>query len=358
RLRTRLITSYVLVAAVPVLLVAAFLILAAYLAMGSGRAETASRLLMPGADTRRALTALAHDPALAAALAADRHPDDLDSAARDLDRAVTRELSGRAPFLMAARRVRADTSRFVLRFAPETAVPPAIRIMSEPIPPIPTEALIYAGNDLYATTSVAIPDGDDELLLRAFAPVDSQKLSDVADAVSAHLELYTSDSLSVETGKKSVSINFDTGQKGPPRRVMSSTPKKGGAQGAYVVRGFRVDPGGALDSHDSILLLQIPPMGVVTQMRDTAANPINFLVLLVLGVIAGLFLLVESWALWIGTRIARSIHQAVLSLHHGTRRIAEDDLDHRIEIDRGDELGDLGQAFNAMAEGLKERRQL
>jgi len=176
--------------------------------------------------------------------------------------------------------------------------------------------------------------------------------------VSAELQLFTSDSLSVETQGRGVSISFDSGQQGPARRVVSSAPKKGGAQGAIVVRGFTLDPGGTLDPHDSILLLQIPPASILTSMRDTASNPINFLVLLILGVLAGLFLLVESGALWLGTQIARHIHQAVLALHQGTRRIAEEDFEHRIEIDRGDELGELGQAFNAMAEGLKERRQL
>jgi sigma-B regulation protein RsbU (phosphoserine phosphatase) len=140
--------------------------------------------------------------------------------------------------------------------------------------------------------------------------------------------------------------------------MSSNTPQRGGAQGAYVVRGFVVKPDGSLMIHDSILLLQIPAAGILTSLRDTASNPINYIIFLVLGVIAGLFLLVESGTLWAGTQIARQIHQAVLALHQGTRRIAEEDFDHRIEIDRGDELGELGQAFNAMAGGLKERRQL
>jgi serine phosphatase RsbU (regulator of sigma subunit) len=359
KLRTRLVISYVLVAAVPVLLVTAFLIVAAYLAMGSSRADTATRLLMPGVETRRALTGLLRDPALNAALAADRHPDDLESANQDLDLAVANRLAGRASFVMAARRSRADTSRFVLRFAPEKAVPPALRALAEPIPPLPADGLVYADSLTYATTALANPAGDDEILLRAFVPVDTQRLSDVAAMVSAKLDLFTSESLSVKTPGRGIDISFDSGQKGRARRVMSSdTPQRGGAQGAYVVRGFVVKPDGSLSTYDSILLLQIPAAGILTSLRDTASNPINYIVLLVLGVIAGLFLLVESGTLWAGTQIARQIHQAVLALHQGTRRIAEEDFDHRIEIERGDELGELGQAFNAMAEGLKERRQL
>ena len=358
QLRTRLIVSYVLVAAVPVLLVAAFLALAAYLAMGSSRAASAAKLLMPDITTQRALAELEQDPALVAALAADRHTDDLESSNRDLDLAVEKHLAGRAPFVLAARRARSDTTRFIMRFAPADSVPPDLRRLSTPIPPDPIDGLIYAGSAIYATTGHSRIDGDDEILLRAFARMDTARLTDVARIVDADLQVFTSESMKVESEDRGVSISFDEGQKGPAKSVMSSVDLRGGAQGGYMVRGFTVDSTGALRSHGSILLVRIPPLKVLASLRDTATNPINYLVLALLGAIGGLFLLVEAGALWTGTGIARRIHSAVLALQRGTRRIAADDLDHRLEIERGDELGELGRAFNAMAEGLKERRQL
>jgi serine phosphatase RsbU (regulator of sigma subunit)/uncharacterized membrane protein affecting hemolysin expression len=41
-------------------------------------------------------------------------------------------------------------------------------------------------------------------------------------------------------------------------------------------------------------------------------------------------------------------------LKAGTQAISSGDLEHRVNISRNDELGDLGLAFNQMAEGLKE----
>jgi sigma-B regulation protein RsbU (phosphoserine phosphatase) len=42
-------------------------------------------------------------------------------------------------------------------------------------------------------------------------------------------------------------------------------------------------------------------------------------------------------------------------LKKGTQAISSGDLEYRVKIPRNDELGDLGLAFNQMAEGLKER---
>jgi len=45
----------------------------------------------------------------------------------------------------------------------------------------------------------------------------------------------------------------------------------------------------------------------------------------------------------------------IQKLKEGTQAISSGNLEHRVKISRNDELGDLGLAFNQMAEGLKER---
>jgi len=45
----------------------------------------------------------------------------------------------------------------------------------------------------------------------------------------------------------------------------------------------------------------------------------------------------------------------IQKLKEGTQAISSGDLEYRVKISRNDELGDLGLAFNKMAEGLKER---
>ena len=360
RLRTRLITSYILVAAVPVVLLTTFLLVGAYLAMGAYRAATAARLLSPDDETARALTALVDDPILEGALAPDgsTSPESAEAAALDLDRAAAERLGTRAQFLLATRRSLADTTRFVLRAAPRTQVPPAVASLREPLRSMPRGSLVFTPDSIYATTSVQKIADDHEILLTAFAPVDSQRLADVATLVEAELDVITTDSMSVEG--KGFQISFGDTQKGKPRRVLRSSgiDVKATYPGAQVVEGAEIGPDGELEDRHSLLLVQIPVQQLYASLRDTTANPFNTVVLIALAAIAGLLLLVEAAALRTGAGIASRMHRAVIALHHGTRRLAEDDFDHAIALERGDELGELANAFNTMAKGLKERRRL
>ncbi len=45
-------------------------------------------------------------------------------------------------------------------------------------------------------------------------------------------------------------------------------------------------------------------------------------------------------------------------LKDGTQAIRSGDFEHQVQINRNDELGDLGRAFNQMSQGLKERDQM
>lgn len=60
------------------------------------------------------------------------------------------------------------------------------------------------------------------------------------------------------------------------------------------------------------------------------------------------------WTLYIARRTTRPI----IELERHTRRIAAGDLDTRIEVKTRDELGDLANSFNRMAEQLRESREV
>ncbi len=57
-------------------------------------------------------------------------------------------------------------------------------------------------------------------------------------------------------------------------------------------------------------------------------------------------------ALVLGILLYRSIHSPVKSLHQAAERLGRGHLDTRVEVNRTDELGDLGRAFNRMASEL------
>jgi diguanylate cyclase (GGDEF)-like protein/PAS domain S-box-containing protein len=74
--------------------------------------------------------------------------------------------------------------------------------------------------------------------------------------------------------------------------------------------------------------------------------------------LAGLAALVlgSTVALFLGRRLGRSITRPLLSLKDAAARFGSDDLSHRIPVSGGDELAELGNAFNAMAGSLQNSR--
>jgi len=62
-------------------------------------------------------------------------------------------------------------------------------------------------------------------------------------------------------------------------------------------------------------------------------------------------------AVWFGFYIAKNLTGPIQTLLTATQRIAEGDLDVRLDPDRQDEIGMLMTSFNTMIEDLSEGRQ-
>jgi sigma-B regulation protein RsbU (phosphoserine phosphatase) len=60
------------------------------------------------------------------------------------------------------------------------------------------------------------------------------------------------------------------------------------------------------------------------------------------------FLLIEAAALATGIVLTRRITRAVADLYRGTQYVQVMDFSHRVQIERRDQLGELGQSFNEM----------
>ena len=69
-----------------------------------------------------------------------------------------------------------------------------------------------------------------------------------------------------------------------------------------------------------------------------------------------LFLVLASS--WIGLYLANRVTVPIQALAEATRRISQGDLDHRVEVDAGEELGVLVDSFNQMTAELKANKEL
>jgi serine phosphatase RsbU (regulator of sigma subunit) len=80
---------------------------------------------------------------------------------------------------------------------------------------------------------------------------------------------------------------------------------------------------------------------------------LNLGVVIGLAALAGLFLIIEIFALFFSVRISEGIVSAVHALHKRTKTLAAGDLDSWVDIPNEDEFGDLAQSFNEMAAAVK-----
>ncbi len=78
-------------------------------------------------------------------------------------------------------------------------------------------------------------------------------------------------------------------------------------------------------------------------------NTINVLLLAIVGILAGLFLVIILVASGVGVRIVTSITRAVGALKKGTQRVRAGDFDYRIHVTSHDEFEDLADSFNVMS---------
>jgi sigma-B regulation protein RsbU (phosphoserine phosphatase) len=103
---------------------------------------------------------------------------------------------------------------------------------------------------------------------------------------------------------------------------------------------------------------QTAAMGVVTRpsvlytaLFATLGDATKILRNLLLGV-AIFFGLIELAALYIGTRLSRSMTLSVAELYSATKHVNRGDLTHRIQVRSRDQMAALEQSFNSMTESL------
>jgi serine phosphatase RsbU (regulator of sigma subunit) len=107
----------------------------------------------------------------------------------------------------------------------------------------------------------------------------------------------------------------------------------------------------------TILLTIQTSISTILRELFSEKNPLSLVVMIVLFSLAALLFFLETFVLIFGVRITTGITSAVKTLHRGTRRIAEGDLDTKIVIPSEDELGDLATSFNVMAGAVKKGRE-
>jgi serine phosphatase RsbU (regulator of sigma subunit) len=85
------------------------------------------------------------------------------------------------------------------------------------------------------------------------------------------------------------------------------------------------------------------------------SRPIGQVLLFMLVVlVGGLFLVIETVALVVGLALAKSITGSVHELFTGTERVRQGDFTHKISVKAQDQLGELAESFNSMTASIED----
>jgi phosphoserine phosphatase RsbU/P len=94
-----------------------------------------------------------------------------------------------------------------------------------------------------------------------------------------------------------------------------------------------------------------------TPLTQIGNYSLGQLLLILLMVVGGLFLILQTVAVGMGLSLARSITGAVHELASGTEHVRRGDFTHRIAVRSHDQLGDLADSFNSMTASVEDLLQ-
>ena len=102
------------------------------------------------------------------------------------------------------------------------------------------------------------------------------------------------------------------------------------------------------------ILIRSRISSVLSAIFNRKTDPTQQAIVMALIVLSIVFLIVELIAAMIGISMTRTITGAVHRLYEGTQKVMEGNFSHRIEVQGKDQLADLSNSFNRMAENLEK----
>jgi len=109
---------------------------------------------------------------------------------------------------------------------------------------------------------------------------------------------------------------------------------------------------GRVERNEAAARVQTRPSLLYERLFAALGEFARFIEYLLL-IVAIVFGIIELLALFIGTRLTRSITYAVAQLYEATKHINRGDFSHRIEVKSSDQLASLANSFNSMTASIE-----
>jgi sigma-B regulation protein RsbU (phosphoserine phosphatase) len=314
RIRTKLIVSYLFIAVVPVVLLLLLFGLAALLFSGL----VASHIVTSDIQAKAQVL---HATARSALTSAGR------TGAAEMDALV-------AP----ARRIHPEVSYAVVRggrvVASHGETPKTLPAWIK----APGMAGLVKEDDHEELRAVWM-EGTDFVLLDV--PLDSRLFEDLHQRMGVQ---FLGAGGKVESGDDGLRIDIDD-------RKASRPATAGGGMTFFATPERRRWSDGEVELDP--LTFRFDPYDLGRRLSPSALNMADLLVT-ALAAVAGVFLVMYAVALLVGLILARSITKGIHELSTGTERLRQGDFSHPIRVYSRDQLGDLAESFNVMAESVRD----
>jgi serine phosphatase RsbU (regulator of sigma subunit) len=344
RVRRKLILSYIFIGVVPAALIVGFFVLGALVIS----MNVSAYLFRDGYDE---IVSLARLAAEAAASEIGRTPSTTSETVARVQRNTSRRYPGLSmAFVPTAR----DSPPFVRAGSWEHTLAPS---------GVP-EWLMLRSDGFAGTVALPSGNGRDEVGLAARAAVPSISETRRLGYVYVDIPIDPSvlDGLHEATGMRAGAINLNDPD--PLRAVESLNNSNGGGLSLF---GRSVTILDARDWETGVdkraTIAYTYRMGELytrlSRVQQVMFGSMTFgeAILYVFGVVATLFFIIQIAALVMGLALARSITSSIHELFMGTERVRHGDFGHRINIQTGDQLGELADSFNQMTGSIENLLQ-
>ena len=202
-------------------------------------------------------------------------------------------------------------------------------------------------------------------LLAPSAPTETNRSSSEASASPANSGSHTSlsvnppdrqSSVAINSGKQSTTVQvgqvlfrpiFVVGNLPPPTSSMDfEIPLAGTSLSAVDWKTGRQEPGAAVR-------VRTRPSVLYAHLFEALGEYVQGVEYVLLGV--GIFFaVIELIALFIGTRMTRTVTAAVAQLYEATKHVDRGDFSHRIPVKSADQLSELALSFNSMTASIEK----
>ncbi len=345
RIRRKLIISYLLIGMVPTVLILFFFLLSAYLVFG----QVSSYILSASLEKTEAEAAQAADLAVADLLSTTQGEPSTAEIEHILRECLS-SMSPNYPGVSAAYVGGPGSDRRVVVDQMPDLLPPG-----ETLPDWASQGyqgLLQVGNQ-YLVAGFSKPPKDGA----AFRVLVTIPLGSALRHIEQETGLEAQQVLSA-VSDESGGVQVETGSARSDLSVLASPSGDSPyfLRWAALVEARQWAPQDDVQTDPEPLGIILIRFSLLNIYRVIATNALELgrAILVLLGILAGLFLAIEVLAIFVGLLLARSITGSIHALSKGTEHVRQGNFSYKVQVRSRDQLGELAESFNLMTTSIQD----